>query len=270
MSHARTFFAATAFAAAALAARPTTAAEPGCGRWVVEVACETTPARVVVGDPFTATLTVKNGGTMDLLKVTVALKGELGAKGVGGAPSTVSHTIEKLAPGESKQVTSTFACDVVGTARVTGGARDGDGFTASNCFCTVDMIGLPAIQSEMTDKDVDGAEKGIFAVGEEFLYVLDVQNDVGSTVTPDLKVVFALPAELAFVSGTADGGVKVTGDGQAASSSAFALVPNQVVKVTLRVKATARPASNLVMTRASIQTTGGVEVAQETESTTIR
>ena len=52
----------------------------------------------------------------------------------------------------------------------------------------------------MTDKDSAGVEKGIFKVGEEFLYVLDVQNDVATQSTPPLKVVFSLPPELEFVS----------------------------------------------------------------------
>jgi len=244
--------------------------EPQCGRWVIEVTCHAEPSRVIVGDPFTATLTVRNAGDRDLVKVAIALKGELNSHGVGGAPATVTETVEKLAPGESKEIKSVFQCDVVGMTRVSGGARDADGFATSNAFCTVDVIGLPAIQSEMTDKDLAGKEKGIFPLGEEFLYVLDVQNDVGSTGTPELKIVLTLPAELQYVSSTADRGVTFKGEGQAAESTPFVLAPNQVLKVTFRVKVIGRPASNLVMTRASIQTTGGVEVAEETESTTLK
>ena len=132
------------------------------------------------------------------------------------------------------------------------------------------VIGLPAIQSEMTDKDTAGAEKGIFTVGEEFLYVLDVQNDVGTTSTPDLKVIFSLPKELEFVSGTGDRGVTIAGSGQTATSTGFTLATNEIEHMTIRVKASAAPPSNFVQTRASVQTTGGIEVAEESESTTIK
>ena len=253
-----------------LSGRSGAAAEPGCQKWDLEVSCTTNPSRVIVTDPFTATITVRNSGDVALNKVTVQLRGDVGAHTTGGAPMPVQTVIDKLEPGESKQLSGTFACDTVGMTRVLGGARDGEGWAAANCACTVDVIGLPAIQSEMTDKDIKGVEKGIFVVGESFLYELTVQNDVGTTVTPDLKVVFALPKELEFVSGTADSGVTVTGSAQAAESTVFALGPNQVMKLTLTVKAVAAPASNLVQTKASIQTTGGVEVAEETESTTIK
>jgi hypothetical protein len=64
--------------------------------------------------------------------------------------------------------------------------------------------------------------------------------------------------------------VTFKGEGQAAESTPFTLTPNQTLKVSFRVKVVSRPASNLVMTRASIQTTTGTEVAEETESTTIK
>ena len=266
----RTLVVACTLSVLGFAARPLAAAEPGCQKWDLEVTCTTNPNRVIVTDPFTATITVRNTGDVTLTKVTVQLRGDVGAHTVGGAPMPVQTVLEKLEPGESQQLSGTFACDTVGMTRVLGGARDGEGWAAANCACTVDVIGLPAIQSEMTDKDVKGVEKGIFVVGETFIYELDVQNDVGTTVTPDLKVVFALPKELEFVSGTAEAGVTITGSGQAAESTGFVLTPNQVMKMVLTVKAIAAPASNLVQTKASIQTTGGVEVAEETESTTIK
>ena len=275
MSHVRTWFTSLALAAVGLGAatangRAASAAESPCGRFVIEVTCRVEPGLVIVGDPFRATLTVRNAGDRDLVRVAVALKGELGSRGAAGGPSSVAETIDRLAPGESRELASTFQCDVVGSTRVSGGARDGEGFTTSNAYCTVEVIGLPAIQSEMTDKDLQGAEKGIFVVGEEFLYALEVQNDVGSTGTPELRIVLSLPPELAFVSAAADQGVTFTGDGQQAQSSAFTLAPNQSLKTTLRVKVIGRPASNLVMARASIQSTGGIEVAEETESTTLK
>lgn len=260
----------TAFALAALTApvRTARAVDPSCQKWDLEVSCTTNPSRVIVGDPFTATVTVRNAGDSELANVTLQLRGDLGAK--PDDPAAGQMVIEKLAPGAVKELSAAFRCLVVGATRVLGGARDAQGWAAANCACTVDIIGLPAIQSEMTDKDVSGAEKGIFQVGEEFLYVLDVQNDVGTTSTPDLKVVFSLPKELDFVSGTGDRGVTITGSGQSATSTGFALASNEVEHLTIRVKATAAPPSNFVQTRASIQTVGGIEVAEESESTTVK
>ena len=185
----------TAFLAAP--ARQASAIDPSCSKWDLEVSCATNPSRVIVGDPFTATVTVRNSGDTELTNVTLQLRGDLGAK--PDDPTNGQKVIEKLAPGASTDISSVFRCGTVGPTRVLGGAHDAQGWAASNCACTVDVIGLPAIQSEMTDKDTSGAEKGIFQVGEEFLYVLDVQNDVGTTATPDLKVIFALPKELDFV-----------------------------------------------------------------------
>jgi uncharacterized repeat protein (TIGR01451 family) len=246
------------------------AAEPSCSRWDLEVTCTTNPSRVVVTDPFTATVTVRNSGDMPLTNVTIQIRGDLGAHPTGGGTAPTQTVIEKLEPGETKQLTGEFASDAVGVTRVIAGARDAQGWAASNCSCTVDVIGLPAIQSDMSDKDLSGAEKGIFVVGEQFLYVLEVQNDAGTTLTPDLKVVYSLPKELEFVSGTADGGVTITGKEHGAESSSFVLAPNKVLKLTITVKAIAAPPSNLIQTRASIQTVGGVEVAEESESTTIK
>jgi hypothetical protein len=255
------------------------AGEPGCARYAIAVSCEVAPARIVVGDPFTATVTVKNTGDTALTKVYVVIKGDLDSHPPTGQTGPTQEMFETLAPGESKTVTGTLVCDVVRTTRVFAGASDGgpetpdhrrNPWASANCVCTFDVIGLPAIQSEMSDKDLDGAEKGIFKVGESFLYVLDVQNDAGSTVTPDLKVEFTLPKELEFVSGVGERGVTVTGSGQTATTSAFALGVDQRQRLTITVKAVAAPPSNLVQARASIKTSGGVEVAEETESTTIK
>jgi hypothetical protein len=254
-------------------------AEPGCARYALGVACEVEPARIVVGDPYTAKVTVTNTGDTALSKVVVVIRGDLDSHPAGNPAGPVQETIETLAPGEAKQVTGTFVCDVVRTTRVIAGASDGgpavpgrarDSWASANCVCTFDVIGLPAIQSEMSDKDVEGGEKGIFKVGESFLYVLDVQNDAGSTVTPDLKVEFTLPKELEFVSGAGERGLIVTGSGQTAATSVFALGVNQKQRVTMTVRVVSAPPSNLVQARASIKTSGGVEVAEETESTTVK
>jgi hypothetical protein len=201
--------------------------------------------------------------------VTLDLRGDLGAKTQDGKPAP-KIVIPKLEVGESQEISAVFVCDTVGITRVLGGARDSLGWAAANCACTVDVIGLPAVQSEMSDKDMDGKEKGIFVVGESYQYVLEIQNDAGTTVTPDLKVDFTLPPELQFVSGTGDHEIKVTGEGQAASTSGFVLAPNDRAKVSIVVKVVGAPDKNLTKVQASIKTAGGVEIAEESESTTLK
>ena len=244
---------------------------PRCNRWNIEVACTTDVPRMILTDTFEAKVIAKNSGDTTLDNVTIRLRGDQGAPCVSGPGTGVSILVEHLAPGESKELTAKFKPESLGLARVLGSARDSLGWASGNCACTVEVIGLPAIQADMSDKDLNGVEKGVFRLNEEFLYVLFVENDVGTEVTPDLKVVFTLPKELEFVSGSGDQGITVTGAGQSATSSAFVLAPpNQKVKLTVRVKVLALPPSTLVKVLASIQTTGGVPLASETESTTVQ
>src|SRR5262249_44807155 len=152
-----------------------------------------------------------------------------------------------------------------------GSAKDSLGWASGSCACSVEVNGLMAISSDMTDKALDGTEQGVFKVGEEFLYVLVVGNDGGTAKTPELKVVFGLPKELEFVSGKGTDGITVTGWGRSATTSAFVLgAPAGKATIEFRVKAVASPPSQLVKAVASIQTTTGVELASETESTTIK
>jgi hypothetical protein len=133
------------------------------------------------------------------------------------------------------------------------------------------LKGLPALQLEMIDLDQERQKKGIFEMGETFIYELVVENDVGTALTPDLKIVWNLPKELEFVSGSGDRGATVTGTGgQSAESSAFVLAPNQVLKFELVVKVVGVPERNLIQSRASVvSSSGGQELATETESTTL-
>ncbi len=265
----RLLAAALTFAVVALSGSPATA-EPVCQRWDLDVTCAVKPNRVTIGDPFTATVTVKNTGDVPLANVTIQLRGDLGAHVPAGQPSPVSTVIPRLEPGDTKELSGTFVCDTGGVCRVLGGARDLIGWAAANGACTVEVVGLPAIGSSMTDQDLKGADKGVFLVGEENQYLLEVKNDGGSSVTPDLRVVFSLPKELEFVGGEAGRDVKVTGQGQTAETTAFALAPDETLKIVIRVKAIAVPPSNLIQTRAVIQTAGGIPVADEAESTTIK
>jgi hypothetical protein len=265
-------------AVAALAAlasvlpEPAGAAEPTCNKWDLEASCATSVPRVAAGEPFVATLTVKNTGDMPLVQVVLSLRPDLGARTVGDAPSPVRTTIERLEPGESKELTGTFTSDQVGLARIIGGTRDTTGWAAAGCACTVEVLGLPALESDLADMALTegGGSVGQFFVGDMFRYVLTVSDDGGSAQSPDMKAVFTLPKELEFVSGSGDKQITVTGNGQTATTSPFFLTPKETVKIEVRVKVLAAPPSNLVQTRASIQTVTGIELEQQAESTTLK
>ena len=258
-------------ASLACASARVAADEGKCNRWDLEVSCETSAPRIILGQEFSATVTVKNTGDTALANVTLQLRGDQGAPCVAGQAAVLKLVIEKFEPGESKTLTGRFLPENMGMARVLGSARDSLGWAASNCACTVEVAGLPAIHSDMSDKNLSGAEQGIFKLGESFLYVLTVGNQQGTAATPDLRVHFFLPKELEFVSAKATGGVTVTGSGQSAITSAFVLVPPKgELQVQITVKVIAQPPAQLVKARASIQTLSEVELASQTESTTIK
>jgi uncharacterized repeat protein (TIGR01451 family) len=261
-----------AVAAVALAGGSRAAAEEGgCQRWDLEVVCTTSAPQVNLGDEFSATATVRNTGDTALVNVTLTLRGDQGAPCISGEGPLLKITVERLEPGDSKQVTGRFLPENLGVARVLGGARDSLGWATANCACTVNVVGLVAIQSDMLDKDVAGKEKGIFRVGESIVYALEVQNDGGSGATPSLKVVVTLPKELRFVSGKGPAGMKFQANGSTVESTPFVLVPpDQKATIEITVKVAAKPPVAFVKTRASIQTLSGVELAGETESTTIQ
>lgn len=243
--------------------------EEGCHRLDMEVYCSVSSPIVLVGDPFQATATVKNTGDLSLSNVVLALRGGEGVVQVGKEELIVK--IAKLEPGETREVHATFISDQVGERRIDASAREERGWAAAGCFCGILLKGLPAIQLEMIDLDAQRAKKGIFELGETFIYELTIENDVGTALTPDLKIAWALPKELEFVSGAGDRGATVTGNGQSAESSTFVLAPNQVLKFELVVKCIGVPEKNLVQSRASVVTAAGSqELATETESTTLK
>lgn len=246
------------------------AEEEGCQQIDMEVTCEVTPSRtILVGDPFTARATVRNTGSFPLENVKLTLTGDEGVTYTGAGDLVLE--IPKLGVGESKMLEGQFVSNDTGEHRIRAHAIGSQGWAAAGCYCGILVKGLPAIQVEMVDVDIDRGKKGIFEVGESFIYTLTVENDVGTAVTPDLKVNWRLPPELEFVSGLGDRGVTVTGDGRTASSSSFVLAPNKVQNFELTVRVVSVPPSNLIQTEATVVTAAGEQVlAKETESTTLK
>ena len=266
------FLVAATFAALGIAGAPVGHAEDDndCARLDMEVFCVVKPGKIVlVGDPFEVTATVRNTGDRALDGVLLALKGGDGVTLVGNEDLRLE--IPRLEPGESREIRRKFVSDEPGERRVSASARDKLGWAAAGCYCGVLIKGLPAIQLEMIDVDINRGPKGIFEEGESFIYILKVENDVGTALTPDLKCVFTLPEHLEFVEGTGDRGATISGSGRSAESSSFVLRPNQVQNFELVVKVVSVPPRNLIQTRVSVVTAaGGIELAQETESTTLK
>ncbi len=256
-----------AFTLGALA--PVQAEDDPCLCRDIVVSCTITPGKtVLVGDPFEVCATVENVGSLDLEDVRLAIRGCPSSRLIDGEQLAI--TIPKLAIGESKTHCVKFIANDLGLCRVSAHATDSTRIAAAGCICSTAVEGLPAIQLEMIDVDLQRQAKGIFKVGEEFIYTLKVENDVGTSVTPDLSVVWTLPAELEFVRGVGTSGGTVTGSGQDAKSSMFALAPNQVQEFEIICRVIGVPARNLTQTRASVLTSGGQELALETESTTLK
>ncbi len=174
-----------------------------------------------------------------------------------------------LAPGQ------TVAHDWVATGKVNSKCVVTAEVTCQGCMaraeCEVEVVGLPALHSEMKDRDLQGTPQGMFKVGDEFLYSLDVEDDSGTEATPPLKVVFSLPQELEYVSATGSRGIAVAGSGVQATSAEFRLDLHEKVTFQFRVRVKAVPPGNLLKAVASIQrASDGAELASLTESTTIK
>ena len=233
------------------------------------VTCTVTPKTTILGDPFEFCATVQSVGAVTLENVKVRITGCPNAVLVEGAETEI--TIPRLGQGERYTHCVKFRCKVVGECRLTAHATDSTGIAAAGCLCSAFCKGLPALQLEMIDTAIDRSPAGIFRLGETFMYRLQVENDVGSALTPDLAVRFSLPPELAFVRGRAEGDVTISGSGQAATSSRFVLRPNQRLIMEFEVKVLKVPTRALVAARATVVADGsGFELATETESTTLK
>jgi uncharacterized repeat protein (TIGR01451 family) len=133
------------------------------------------------------------------------------------------------------------------------------------------VTGLPALQVEMIDLNLDGSPAGIFRIGETFIYRLMVENDVGTEAIPPMTVDLRLPPELEFVSGRSDRQAGVNGSGQQASTDPFPLAINEVITFDLQVRVRSAPASGLVKAEVFVKRgSDGAVLAGESESTTVR
>lgn len=179
--------------------------------------------------------------------------------------------IGPLAPGEvwthdwSKQAVAVGPCTI--SADSNCGAR-----CEIRREAGIKVTGLTALQVEMTDKDKNGAEAGVFRVGETFVYRLRVENDVGTEATPEITVVWNLPPELEYVSGRSmSGDVAVTGSAQKAASGSFSMPVGGRMDFEILVRVLSAPASTLVKTVALVnRTADDAELASESESTTLK
>lgn len=134
--------------------------------------------------------------------------------------------------------------------------------------CTVPEEALPALEVRMEDKAVDGSDAGVFKMGTLVRYDLVVLSDTASQSMPNLKVLFTLPEQLEFVEGGGSG-ITVEGSGQSAQSAMFPLATSETKTLQLVVRVIGVPPTNLVQLTASVQTEDGMELAVETESTTL-
>lgn len=224
------------------------------------------PENIYYGEDANFTLKVTNVGDGDAENCTVRVSygGCLG----GGFNDL---NIGPLAPGESWTHDWSKRAEAVGPCTISADSNCG-AKCAIRREATTKVTGLTALQVEMTDKAQDGTEAGVFRVGETFLYRLRVENDVGTEATPEITVVWNLPPELEYVSGKSmSGNASVTGSGNSARSSNFAMGVGERMDFEILVRVVSAPASTLVKTVAIVQRAADdAELASESESTTLK
>lgn len=224
------------------------------------------PETIYYGEDANFTLKVTNvgDGAADGCVVRISYGGCLGG-------SFEDLNIGPLAPGEVWTHDWSKKAVAVGPCTISADSNCG-GRCEIRREAVLKVVGLTALQVEMTDKAKDGSEAGVFRVGETFLYRLRVENDVGTEATPELNVVWNLPPELEFISGrSVSGSVAVTGSGQSGRSSNFTMGVGERMDFEILVRAISAPASTLVKTVAVVQRAAdSAELASESESTTLK
>jgi len=128
---------------------------------------------------------------------------------------------------------------------------------------------LVALQLEMEDSAPDGSREGVFRVGSQARFDLKVTAEVGSAPMRGLKVVFSLPPEYEFASGSSSDGVTIRGGGREAETSAFDLAGERQVKMHVLVNVKAAPQSERAVFTAAVKDASGADLAIETEESTI-
>ncbi len=223
------------------------------------------PSQVYYGEPADFTVTLRNLGDGDAPGCQVRLTS-------GGCVGEYfrDFNVGPLPPGGVWTQNFTLTGTRVGTATVVA-----DSSCGTRCQARRDIqlrvTGLPALQVEMVDKALDGSEGGVFRIGETFNYRLTVLNDVGTEITPDLRVLWDLPPELEFVSGRSDRGATVSGTGTRAESSAFSLGLQELITFEIQVRVLAESPSGFVEATAVVtRASDGAQFSKETESTSLR
>jgi hypothetical protein len=135
-----------------------------------------------------------------------------------------------------------------------------------NCKPPPDLV---ALQLEMVDSAPDGTPAGMFKVGSQARFDLKVTAEVGSAPMKGLFVVFTLPPEYEFASGSSTDGVTITGSGQSARTSAFDLAGERQVKLFVLVNVKAAPKKETAVFSAAVRDASGMDLAVETEESTI-
>lgn len=138
-----------------------------------------------------------------------------------------------------------------------------------NDKCQPPPPALQALQLEMIDTTPEGKAAGIFKVGQQARYDVIVTSEPGSAPLLGLKVVFTLPPELEFVSGTAENGVTVTGSGNSAQSGSFDLAMDRDLKLFIIATVKSAPAKESVQVTAVVKNAAGDDLAIETENSTV-
>lgn len=130
-------------------------------------------------------------------------------------------------------------------------------------------VPLRALELEMIDLDPAGNRKGVFKVGSLIRYEVRVASDAAQSSMEGLRLVFDLPPELEFVSGSGAAGLRVQGTGQTARTSDFRLSGEEALEMHIVARVKAAPPSELLQVAASVQDRSGETLAWETESSTV-
>lgn len=128
---------------------------------------------------------------------------------------------------------------------------------------------LHALELEMIDLHPDGNRKGVFKVGSLIRYEVRVASDTAQGAMEGLRLVFDLPPELEYVTGSSGTGLRVQGAGQQARTSEFRLAGEEALEMHIVARVKAAPPSELLQVAARVQDRSGETLAWETESSTV-